>query len=109
MVPSAFAYHTTINGSLLTPAMTKCDHSSTLSSTLGQSQMQPLRLLAFFIYREPIVGSESYTRLRLVPSEFYNILFVAFHSKSMGGQFNVYHTLHRLWLRFYWPGMYKFI
>ena len=36
MVPSAFAYHATINRSLLTPATTKCDQSSTLSSTLGQ-------------------------------------------------------------------------
>ena len=61
------------------------------------------------IYREPIVGSESYARLRLVPSEFYNILFVAFHSNPMGGHFNVYHTLHRLRLCFYWPGMYKYI
>ena len=46
MVPSAFTYHTTINGSLFTPGTTKCDHSSTLSSTLGQSQMQALWLLA---------------------------------------------------------------
>jgi hypothetical protein len=46
MVPSAFAYHTTINGLLLTPEMKKCDQSSTLSLTLGLSQMQPLRLLA---------------------------------------------------------------
>ena len=61
------------------------------------------------IYREPIVGSESYARFQLVPSEFYNILFVAFHSNPMGGHFNVYHTLHHLQLRFYWPGMYKFI
>ena len=45
MVPSAFAYHTTINGSLLTPMTTKCDQSSTLSSTRGQSQTQPSRLL----------------------------------------------------------------
>ena len=36
MVPSAFAYHATINRSLLTPATTKCDQSSTLSITLGQ-------------------------------------------------------------------------
>jgi hypothetical protein len=61
------------------------------------------------IYREPIVGSESYARLQLVPSKFRNILFVAFHSNPIGGHFSVYHTLHRLRLRFYWPEMYKFI
>ena len=46
MVPSAFAYPATINGLLLTHATTKCDQSSALSKTLGQSQMQPSRLLA---------------------------------------------------------------
>jgi hypothetical protein len=61
------------------------------------------------IYRKPIVGLESYACLWLVPSEFYNILFVAFHSNPMGGHFSIYHSLHHLWLRFYWPGMYKFI
>ena len=46
------------------------------------------------IYHEPIDGSDSYyTRLRLVlPSKFYNILFVAFHSNPMDGHFNVYLT-----------------
>jgi hypothetical protein len=61
------------------------------------------------IYCEPIVGSKSYARLQLVPSEFHNILFVAFYSNPIGGHFSVYHTPHRLWLRYYWPGMYKFI
>ena len=62
------------------------------------------------IYREPILGSgSSYTRLQLVPREFYNLLFVAFHSNPLGGHLNPYHTLHRLRLRFYWPGMYSYI
>jgi hypothetical protein len=61
------------------------------------------------IYHKPIVGSESYARLQLVPSEFHNILFVAFHSNPIGGHFSIYHTLHHLWLCFYWPGIYKFI
>ena len=44
-----------------------------------------------------------------MPKEFYNILFVAFHSNPIGGHFNAYRTLHRLRLRFYWPGMYTYI
>jgi hypothetical protein len=32
------------------------------------------------IYHEPIRGGTSYTRLQLIPSEFYNIVFIAFHS-----------------------------
>ena len=45
-VPSAFAYHATINGLLLIPATTKCAQYSTSSSTRDQSQTQPSRLLA---------------------------------------------------------------
>jgi hypothetical protein len=61
------------------------------------------------IYREPIVGKGSYTRLQLVPKEFYNVLFVAFHSNPVGGHLNAYRTLHCLRLHFYWPGMYSYI
>jgi hypothetical protein len=61
------------------------------------------------IYSKPIVGSKSCTHLQLVTSKFHNILFIAFHSSPIGGHFSIYHTLHRLRLHFYWPGMYKFI
>jgi hypothetical protein len=61
------------------------------------------------IYREPITGYDSYTRLQLVPKDMRNILFVAFHSNPIGGHFNVYRTLHRIRLRFFWPGMYSYI
>jgi hypothetical protein len=44
-----------------------------------------------------------------VPSEFFNILFIAFHTNPIGRHFNTYHTLHRMRLWFYWPGMYKYI
>ncbi len=61
------------------------------------------------IYREPIAGSASYARLQLLPSEFFNIIFIAFHTNPIGGHFNTYHTLHCMRLWFYWPGMYKYI
>ena len=48
------------------------------------------------IYREPLAGYNSYTRLRLVPAELRNILFVAFHANPIGGHLNAYRTLHRL-------------
>ncbi len=60
------------------------------------------------IYCKPISGSALYARLQLVPSKFFNILFIAFHTNPIGGHFNTYHTLHRMRLRFYWPGMYKY-
>ncbi len=61
------------------------------------------------IYPEPIVSKGSYTRLQLVPREFYNILFIAFHSNPVGGHLNAYRTLHCLRLCSYWPGMYSYI
>jgi hypothetical protein len=47
---------------------------------------------------EPIWGSTSYMRLKIVPDELRNILFVAFHSNPIGGHLNAYPTLHRLCL-----------
>ncbi len=61
------------------------------------------------IYREPITGNRSYTRLQLIPRDFYNILFVTFHSNPVGGHLNAYHTLHCLRFCFYWPGMYSYV
>jgi hypothetical protein len=59
--------------------------------------------------RKPICGSTSYTRLQLVPREMYNIFFIAFHTNAIGGHLNVYRTLHRLRLCFYWPAMYDYV
>ncbi len=61
------------------------------------------------IYCKPITGSASYACLQLVPSEFFNIIFIAFHTNPIGGHFKTYHTLHCMRLWFYWPGMYKYI
>jgi hypothetical protein len=61
------------------------------------------------ILREPIRGGSSYPRLQRVPAEFYNIIFIAFHSNAIGRHLNAYHTLHRICLLYYWPGMYSYI
>ena len=74
---------------------------------LGQSQI--VIEDGLLIYPEPIRGGTSYTRLQLVPAEFYNIIFIAFHSNAIGGHLNAYRTLHRIRLRYYWPGMYSYI
>ena len=61
------------------------------------------------ILREPISGTSSFTRLQLVPNELVNIIFIAFHTNPIGGHLNAYRTYHRIWLRFYWPGMYAYV
>ncbi len=63
--------------------------------------------VGFLVYQKPISGEGSYTHLQLVPKEFYNILFIAFHSNPVGGHLNAYRTLHHIRLRFYWPGMFR--
>jgi hypothetical protein len=60
-------------------------------------------------YHEPIVGSESYAKLQVVPAAFRNIVFVAFHSNPLGGHLNAARTFHRIRLRFYWPHMFTYI
>jgi hypothetical protein len=62
------------------------------------------------IYHELLAGGHgSYTCLQLVPREFHNILFIAFHTNPIGGHLNSYPTLHCLRLRYYWPGMYLYV
>ena len=61
------------------------------------------------ILHEPIRGSTSYTRLQIVPAGLRDIHFVTFHSNPIGGHLHVYHTLHRLRMRYYWPEMYSYI
>ncbi len=60
-------------------------------------------------YYEPIGGSASYAHLQLVPTAFWNIIFIAFHSNPLGGHLNAVRTFHQLRLWFYWPNMYSYI
>jgi hypothetical protein len=72
-------------------------------------QSQILIKDGMLILHKPICGSTLYTCLQLVPQEMYNILFIAFHTNAIGGYLNIYHTLHRLCLCFYWPAMYAYV
>ncbi len=62
------------------------------------------------IFQEPFCRCSSFNCLHLVPAEFCNIFFVAFHSNAIGGHLNAYRTLHCIWLRYsYWPWMDSYI
>jgi hypothetical protein len=61
------------------------------------------------IMKEPITGSDSYMHLQLVPREFYNIIFIAFHANPVGVHLNLVQTLHRIRLPFYWPLMFGYV
>ncbi len=47
------------------------------------------------IYREPISNTGLYAWLTIVPKEFYNLLFVAFHINPAGGHLNSYRVLSK--------------
>jgi hypothetical protein len=61
------------------------------------------------IYCEPISNTGPYAWLTIVPTEFYNVLFVAFHTIPAGGHLNSYRTLHCICLHYYWLDMYSYI
>ena len=61
------------------------------------------------ILKERISTQGNYVKIQIVPAELQNIIFIAFHSNPIGGHFSVYHTLHKIRLRYYWPGMYQYI
>ncbi|KAL7503778.1 hypothetical protein ACHAXN_001520 [Cyclotella atomus] len=62
------------------------------------------------ILREPLGGgSDSYCKLRLVPSSLRNAIFVAFHANPIGGHLNYFRTFKNIRLRYYWPGMFCYI
>ncbi len=61
------------------------------------------------VYHKPIACSSLYTCLTLIPQEHCNILFIAFHSNPIGGQFDAFWTLYCLRLCYYWPGMFSYV
>jgi len=89
--------------------------SNTTLSNVNYNYRMPLRKSQIcveqdmLILREPILGTTSFTRLQIVPNEFYNIIFIAFHANPLGGHLNPYRTLHRIRLRYYFPHMYTFV
>ena len=115
MALSALAFHTN-NTELCAVRDLALNLSKINNKTLANVNHNyhgPLRQSLIFvendmlILHKPIVGTSSFTRLQLAPSELMNIIFIAFHTNPIGGHLNVYRKFHRIWLRFYWPGMYS--
>ncbi len=45
---------------------------------------------------QPVCRGSSYTQLQLIPAEFYNIIFIAFHLNVIGEYLKAYRTLHHI-------------
>ena len=61
------------------------------------------------ILLEPTTTQPRSIKLIIVPEALQKHIFHSFHTNPMGGHFSLYQTLHRIRLRFHWPGMYKFV
>ncbi len=114
--PNGFTHWAPIKNSCLFESLSTIPCSSTtILCTINHNFHSVLRCSLIvvendlFLYRAPISCNGSYVQLTIVPKEFYNILFVAFHTNRAGCHLNSYSTLHRLHLRYYWPGMYSYI
>jgi hypothetical protein len=76
---------------------------------------QPLRnncikLIDGLLYiQETMDISENFMQLQIVPAPLRNIIFIAFHVNPIGEHFGLYHTFHKIRLRYFWPCMYKYI
>jgi hypothetical protein len=90
-------------GTISTKSLEEAKVNANYRAALRQSQI--VMEDGILILYKPTVGSESYACLQLVPSHFWNLVFIAFHSNPLGAYLNATRTLHRIWLRFYWPGM----
>ena len=102
---------TKIRQMVLTPAMITAANLKEVNYNYRHALRNSLISIedGLLIYREPIVGGKSYTRLTIMPSSLRNIIFVAFHANPTGGHLNVVRTLHRIRLRYFWPHMYRYI
>ena len=63
----------------------------------------------FLILKERVSTQGNFIKLQIVPAELQNIVFIAFHANPIGGHLGLYQTLHKIRLRYFWPGMWFYI
>jgi hypothetical protein len=71
----------------------------------SQIKWENERLLLY----EPIANSTKTVRLTIVPNDLRKHIFTSFHVNPLGGHLSLYYTLHRIRLRYHWPGMYSYV
>jgi hypothetical protein len=74
---------------------------------LRDSQIKEIDGLLYI--QETIDISGNFIQLQTVPTRLRNIIFTAFHANPIGDHFDLYHTFHKIRLRFFWPHMYKYV
>ena len=62
-----------------------------------------------YLFLKEHISKDTFVKLRIVPTDLRNILFLAFHSNPIGGHYSLYYTFHRIRLRYFWPSMYAYL
>ena len=93
------------------PALLTKEHLEKVHYVYRQPLRRGLIIIedGMLIFNEPIDINMNSIKLRVVPHSLRNLIFVAFHSNPIGGHFGLYHTFHRIRLRYHWPHMYKYV
>jgi hypothetical protein len=69
-----------------------------------------IKLIDDLLYiQESIDIRGNFIQLQIVPTKLRNLIFTAFHANPIGDHFDLYHTFHKIRLRYFWPHMYKYI
>eukprot|EP00978_Attheya_sp_CCMP212_P003452 scaffold7141_cov56-Attheya_sp.AAC.2 len=90
---------------ITTDELTKV-HSS-FRGPIRESQVKMIDgRLCFF---EPVANSTKAIKLIIVPKDLYHHIFACFHSNPLGGHYSLYYILHRILLRYTWPGLYSWL
>eukprot|EP00978_Attheya_sp_CCMP212_P042463 scaffold259032_cov47-Attheya_sp.AAC.2 len=90
---------------ITTDELTKV-HSS-FRGPIRESQVKMIDgRLCFF---EPVANSTKAIKLIIIPKDLYHHIFACFHSNPLGGHYSLYYTLHRIRLRYTWPGLYSWL
>ena len=62
-----------------------------------------------YLFLKEHISKDTFVKLRIVPTDLRNIIFLAFHSNPIGGHYSLYYTFHRIRLRYFWPSMYAYL
>jgi hypothetical protein len=67
---------------------------------LGDSHIHSIDGILYIWETIDIVGN--YIQLQIVPPSLRNTIFTAFHANAIGDHYDVYHTFHKIRLRYFW-------
>lgn len=95
---------------LKNPALVKKENLLKLHYTYRQPMRDSNIVLedGILYFIERFANDTKFVKLRIVPDELRNIIFIAFHANPIGAHMDAARTYSRLRLRYYFPGMFSY-